>query len=365
MTSNTIVSEATRPHQLTSKAFVTTGRAASLIGCCINHVKALCEADELEHFRTSGGHVRVRVPSLLSYVYGVDESDQQAELSASGGVALYVRVSSSKQEKAGSRERQLERLQAEATKRGFDNPKVYSETASAFGNREVMNKLIDSIIDGETKVIICEYMDRVSRVPALTHLILHICKRYGCEIICIDKEETNPDELDTMMRELCDYVCILSNRLAAQKSKKVTVKTVESETVKRLFELRAQGHSITAIWKKAKTEGLSNDRGEPLSYYKCQQLLEENASAMGAVIGEEVGQTGQEVVEDFVVGRLTPADKPARLFASEIREAYEDYCKSRCVQPLPFSEVGRCLKKHFNGARYKTLGQVAYRLAWN
>jgi len=70
MTATAIVSEASRPQQLSSKAFVTTGKAANLIGCSINHVKALCESSELEHFRTSGGHVRVRVPSLLSYVYG-------------------------------------------------------------------------------------------------------------------------------------------------------------------------------------------------------------------------------------------------------------------------------------------------------
>ncbi|MBN2477390.1 MAG: recombinase family protein [Pirellulales bacterium] len=210
-----------------SRAYVTTGNAAEYAGCSRNTIKALLASGELQGYQTEGGHWRVSTPSLLSYVDGIEASELVEETTAHKGVVIYARVSSDKQKQAGSLTRQIERLRGEvSTREGVEGEAipVYEDCASAFGNRDNLNRLVDAMLDGQVKRIYAEYYDRISRVPALSAMIEHLARRCGVEIICLDVEETDPTEHDAWIKELISYITVVSNRVSAAKSRKVTVK---------------------------------------------------------------------------------------------------------------------------------------------
>ena len=131
---------------------------------------------------------------------------------------------------------------------------VYSDVATSFGSRDGLNRLVDDIIDGKVKKIYCEYLDRLSRVPGLTHLINHLCKRYGVEVIALDLEDSEENEI--YQKELLGFLTVWCNRQSAMKSRKVTVKGVSPEALERMVALRRSGLTLIAITAKLEEEGL-------------------------------------------------------------------------------------------------------------
>ena len=134
-----------KAHPLAGHSFVTTGQAALYSGLCRNSIKALLASGELTGRLTKGGHWRVGVASLLSYVDGVEQEELVEEVTPHKGVACYIRVSSEKQAEAGSLERQEARLRAEVSSRENIPAKslpIYSDIASSFGSRKGLNALV-------------------------------------------------------------------------------------------------------------------------------------------------------------------------------------------------------------------------------
>ena len=237
-------------NSIANRAYVTTGKAASYAGVSRNTVKALLAADELQGFQTEGGHWRVSTASILSYVDGVEPEDLAGEATPNKGVVVYARVSSQNQKQAGALARQVERLQDEVSKtEGIeaDAIPVYQDCASAFGNRDNLNRLVDAMLDGEVTKVYATYADRISRVPALTRMIEHIARRCNVELVFLDVEETDPTEQNEWVKELVAYITVISNRVSAAKSRLVTVKEVGEETIAKLLDMRAKGMSLTPL----------------------------------------------------------------------------------------------------------------------
>ncbi|NQU20767.1 MAG: recombinase family protein [Candidatus Nealsonbacteria bacterium] len=350
---------------VSSRAYVTTGQAADYAGVSRNTVKALIASDELQGYRTEGGHWRVSTSSLLSFVDGIEQEDVVEEATAHKGVAIYARVSSNNQRLAGSLDRQIDRLKEEVSEREgieADVIPIYQDCASAFGNREHLNRLVDAMLDGQVTRIYCEYQDRLSRVPALTCILQHIAKRHGVEIICLDVEETDPTEQDAWIKELIAYITVVSNRVSSAKSRKVTVKEVDEKTIKRLLDLRAKGLSLTEIARRAKAEGLSTTKGELLSYYKCRDMIfNGKGQALAAALGKEIVDP-KALVAEFIETNIVKDDTPkARLYSPDVSAAYVAFCEARAIQPLAVSQVGMALNKKFRGCKFKSNGRIAYR----
>ena len=132
---------------------------------------------------------------------------------------------------------------------------VYSDVASSFGSRDSLNRLVDDIIDGKVRKVYCEYLDRLSRVPGLTHLINHHCKRYAVEVIALDLEDT--EDKDVYQAELLNFLTVWCNRRSSDKAEIVTVKHVW-EAIERMVALRKQGFSLTKITNKLNEEGFQD-----------------------------------------------------------------------------------------------------------
>jgi len=373
MTSTIVSGKSLSCNTIATRAYVTTGKAAQYAGLCRNSIKALLDTGELTGFQTEGGHWRISTASLLSYVDGIEQESIVEETTEHKGVAIYARVSSHNQKQAGSLTRQIERLQKEVSEReGIDANviPVYEDCASAFGNREQLNRLVDAMLDGQVKRIYCEYLDRLSRVPALTALIEHLAKRNGVEVVCLDVEETDPTEQDAWIKELISYITVVSNRVSAAKSRKVTVKQLSEATLSRLFALRNQGYSLTQVTALAKKEGLRTKDGEPLSYFKVRNTIyNSKGKAHAAALGLDSVYDPQKELRKWVAenmhetpeGETTEKGLVPRVKASEVTAAYRSHCKEQGYRPLNAGQIGSAITEVFGPRKFRTRGMVAYK----
>lgn len=347
---------------LLSRAFVSSGQAAEYAGVSRQTIINYIARGELDCVKTSGGHTRVKTTSLLTLVDGIDPEEQQTELSATKGVTLYARVSSDKQKQAGSLDRQIARLRAEAGEAESIDPEaipLYSDCASSFGERKALNALVDAMLDGKVRKVYVLYMDRLSRVPSTTSLLEHIARRCNVEIIALEAENNDAEEDNFFIQELIAFITVISNRVSAAKSRKVTVKNVDGDTTKTLAKWRSEGLSLTAIWKRAKKEGLTTEAGDSLSYYKIKELLEN--SAVAVAVGETIVNP-QQVLSEFIESQVVTDETPkARVYSSEVTAAYVAFCERRAIAPLPNSQLGIMLAEKFPGCKFKTMGKTAYR----
>ena len=83
----------------------------------------------------------------------------------SNAVALYVRVSTTKQKKSGNLERQQQRLEGYAQKKGYQIIQVYKEVASGVNDRRrVLHRLLKHCRSNPPfQRVIIEYSDRLAR----------------------------------------------------------------------------------------------------------------------------------------------------------------------------------------------------------
>lgn len=351
---------------LPASGYVTTGEAATRYGLCRNSIKALLRSGDLEGHETQGGHWRVSVASLLEYFDGVSREEAIEVTTDNKGVAIYARVSSEKQEQAGSLERQIDRLLEEVSKREGVAPKclpIYKDVASSFGDREGLNKLVDAMLNGQIKRLYVEYLDRLSRIGALTSLLEHIAARCGVELVYLDVETKDPTELQYMADELIAYITVVANKVSAAKSRTVTVKHLSEDTIKALLGYRKSGLSLTAIWNKANADGLTTEKGDKLSYYMVKETLfngKGKALALGCGESEAVSPNAElrEWLKETLVEDETEG---ARVYSPEIMKAYAKHCKARKVTPLDAGSVGKEVNALWAGRRFKTVGKVAYR----
>ncbi len=376
--------DSTRPTCLTSsrpsESYVTTGRAGLYAGLSRNSIKALLKSGELVGRKTRGGHWRIKTSSLVCWVEGVEE--EEIEGGQDGGVVVYIRVSSAKQQADGSLDRQRERLTSEvASREGISREEVvvFSECASSFGRRPKLYSLVDGILAGTIKKIYVEYLDRWSRTSSERCLLEHLASQRGCEIIPLDLETTDPADIAYLTQELIAYITVVTNRVSAAKSRIVTFKELSDETIRTLFCWMGEGLGLTAIFQRAKKEGLrteakgpsstnSNDKpGEPLSYYKIRDLLH---NGKGKLVGTVVGMDSTsptQILSDWLGENVVEDDtKGTKVFTEDIREEYKRYCVGIGIEALPINNVGQAMTTLFPGRGYKTsktgrTGLKAYR----
>lgn len=253
--------------------------AADMLGVSPATARRMIAGGQIESATTLGGHRRVSVASINNWLGFDDGGDNEQE--RVGEIAIYCRVSSLSQDRQGSLDRQLERLLSEVAEReGIERGEiqVYKDVASSFGNREGLNNLVEAIIGGKVTRIYCEFQDRLSRVPALTRLIESLAGARGVEIIHLDKEEKDADSLQDAMKELLDYCTVVSNRISAAKSRKVTFKELEPQTVARIIELRETGHNVSEIYRLLESEGHKATTGmgktSRVSMMKIRRVIE-------------------------------------------------------------------------------------------
>jgi len=306
-----------------TSGFLTTGQTADLLGISIPTVKALIRDGSLRSYVTRGGHHRLESRTVYAYLNGEEECEPSALDEQGRCIAVYVRVSSGQQASDGSLDRQLERLLEEVEKReGVDRKDilVFKDVASAFGSRPGLNALVDSMLEGRISQIYCEYADRLSRVSALTRLIEHLAERNQVEIVALDVEETDETDHGFFVKELLDYLTVVTNRMSAAKSRKVTVKAISEDVARKVWAWRGQGYSVTRCHKMAVKVGLTNERGEVLTYHAVEKILTHPAYAVYGL----ANKSPKELAEDWLTSSLIlTSSKTDRIMSRDLRGAYE------------------------------------------
>ena len=238
MNASTTLSPPDRNH---NGQFLRISEASALLGVSQSTVRTLCESGDIQTYRTVGGHRRVCYSSAYAHAYGVQPDDKQNGENGTR-IAIYCRTSSESQRE--SLNRQTERLLSEVAQReGISEQeiKVYREVASSYGNRKALNSLIDGMCEGKVSRVYVEFEDRLSRIESTTSIIFHIANRFGVEIVCLDTENTDPDDMAVAMGELLKHSQVLCARMAARKSALICRKVLPPECVQRIVELRQAG----------------------------------------------------------------------------------------------------------------------------
>lgn len=344
-------------HSSVSSSYLTTGQAANKLGLSIPTVKSLIADGSLRSYVTKGGHHRLCAKSVHSFLMGEEESDQTQLEQEQRSIAIYVRVSSQSQASDGSLDRQNERLLTEVCEReGIERESilVFKDIASSFGGREGLNKLVDSMLEGKIGKVYCEYQDRLSRIGALTKLVEHLAERSNVEIVCLDVEETDVEDNAYFVKELLDYITVVTNKISAAKSRRVTMKGVGDEVAKRVLKLRGQGYSVSKIAQIAREENLTNDRDEVLSSYMVEKVV---FDPQYAIHGLQVQP--KQIAKEWLVANITRVEG-ARLMNRELMAAYEKSCQEKGIHPIAKSDLGLLMVEIFGG-RYRTQGTTAYR----
>ena len=336
-----------------NSSWLTVSQASHTYGVCPQTIRNEIERGNLEAVRTSGGHRRISLMSLRVFFEGIDptEDEQGRGIVGDGsGVVCYCRVSDvsqnakSKVDGQSSLDRQIEDLTRRTAEReGLDKGgiPVYKDVASSFGDRPGLNRLIDDIIDGRVTKIYCLYLDRLSRVPALTCLVQHLAKRYNVQIVALDTEDCETQEV--WQKELLGYITVWCNRISASKAAEVCRRDLTPEAIERAIVLRREGHSIRSVYNILVSEGYKNIKGEAISYEKLRKTLDGNGceSALNKVVATEgIANPCEKFVSTYIV-----KEEGAKLTFKMAKAGYMAWCKGNGFAVQTGSNFGKALHK--------------------
>ena len=333
--------DSTSPHS--HSQLVSIGRAAFEMGVSRQSLRSWEKSGQIGRaLRTPGGGRRFCLRSLRKSL-GVEE-DSNKDSSTERRPSWYARVSSETQSKAGSLLRQQERLtEFVLEKEGVNKEAIleYSDVASSFGDRPSLNKCISDVIAGKISVIYIQHISRLSRVPSLTKLVEYICRQNNVRIVAIDVDETR-DIVEENMRELLDFVHVISCRLNAQRNGDRAKRRFSPEVLEKVRIWKKAGHSISGIVRLATQDNLRTTGDHPLSYHTIRLHLIGDAAAVADVaMPLEVSHS----FADFAKVHLRK-NKGGRVKAGAIRDAYLAYCKEQGIdKPISRFFCGRFLRR--------------------
>jgi predicted site-specific integrase-resolvase len=297
--------------------------------------------------RTLGGHRRYDLTAVKTQLFGLTNVQRNDD---KGQTALYARVSSQGQKNS------LE-LQKKELQEHYPNAITFSEIRSSFSGRKQLNQLIDAVIEGRVKQIVCTYKDRLSRIGALTRLIEHICTRFGCEIVYLNTLAEDPNDTFNF-QEVVDYMCVIANTANGKKAGKKLRKHLADGGLQRAIELYNEGRSLTEITSRLISEGYKTDKGDAPSYHIVRSWL------TNKVVEAANTKPPSNSFIDFVKQHYRKNEKSRELVA-DLRQKYVEYCKQQNIEPINAKQCAYIMRKTFGMTPYQTwTDKHAYRLAW-
>jgi len=345
------------PSAQSHSSFVASGSllkmcdAARLAGISVELLRYYANCGTVECERTIGGHRLVKRDSLVRAL-GLNVEDTTDEPTAERQTVIYARVSTDKQRKEGNLTRQVERLEAYAREHyAAESTTTIQETGSGLNHeRKGFVRLVDLVLDGRVKRILCEFGDRISRNSR--SLVYRLCEKMGVEIVETrpsdglndeDKERTESEEL------AYDVMAVMTCFTAKHNGRRggLINRFVVSETTRtRILALHESGHSYRDICRVIKREGHTElNHGRVVKEHNIRSIL--LAYAKDKKKAGNDCQPKPQSVERFVqlhCEKGDPGDSQCRVFARPLFLFYLRHCHAEHCQALSRVEFAKAFQ---------------------
>jgi putative resolvase len=305
--------------------------AARLAGISVELLRYYANTGVVECQRTLGQH-RLIVRDSLIRALGLNVEDAQEDAGTAERVTLiYARVSTDKQKQAGNLARQVERLERYAAEHyAGESLLTIAETGSGLNHdRKGFCRLIDLVLDGKAKRVLCEFGDRISR--NCRSLVYRLCEKMGVEIVETrsvdgltedDKEKTESEELayDVMAVMTC-----FTARVNGKRGGEVGKFVVSEDTKTRICALHETGRSYREICRIIQREGhLDLNHGRAVKEHNIRHILL-------AYQKKSPAKPKPQTIDQFILHNCEqgdPGDPANRVFARPLFLAYLQFCKT-------------------------------------
>lgn len=167
---------------------LTIQQAAEYLNVHPDTLRKWDRANKLKPVVTTGGHRRYQQETLDEYI-GIHTNKAEVKNVA----ATYSRVSSHEQKAKGDLDRQSQRLSEYCAKKKYNVEYIIKDVGSGMSDiRSGFVKLTNLVINKKITKIIIEHKDRLTKFQF--NFIEMMYKSYGCEIICVEKNDVSEEE---------------------------------------------------------------------------------------------------------------------------------------------------------------------------
>ena len=145
-----------------SKKMVSIGKAADMLGVCLDTLREWDKEGKIVPVKTPGNHRRYLVSDIEKF-QGIAVKEDKTDI-VSIPVVAYSRVSSHEQKAKGDLERQSGRLLTYCVKKGYNVVKSYEEVGSGMcDTRPRLRQLFKLVEEKQVKKVVVEHKDRLTR----------------------------------------------------------------------------------------------------------------------------------------------------------------------------------------------------------
>ena len=192
------------------KEFLSAGEAARLLGVSVKTIQRWDKVGLLPVVRTTTNQRRIPMDAIHLLLNTPGKAPR---------CAIYARVSSAKQERAGNLLRQVERLEQAARERGYQVVALIQEQASGLSEkRPGLKKLLQLIDHLEIDLVLIEDPDRLVRFG---YSYLEETFRWRHVRIAVVEPPKAQIPTEELVQDLLSIVTIFSDRLYGSRAKKV------------------------------------------------------------------------------------------------------------------------------------------------
>ena len=185
--------------------FVSIGKAAKMIGMSIEGLRKWEAAGILIPVRTLTNQRRYRVTDLRALM-GEDPSPAARDTRC----ILYARVSTRKQQEAGTLDRQLGRLTSFAAEQHWTVIAALTDVASGLNEkRRGLRQLLSLVQEKQAAIVVVEYQDRLARF-GFAYLETFL-RAFGARIVVMERTPT--DEHQELVHDLIAITTSFSARI--------------------------------------------------------------------------------------------------------------------------------------------------------
>ena len=256
--------------------------AASLASVSIQTIRRYRDCGKLPCIRATSNSWTKYQENDIRKVFGLRTIPKEQ----SPRIACYVRCSSASQKTAIINQREkLHKIILDKEKE--NNPIVYEEIASSFSERKSLQRMLYDVIDGKLpqgSKIYATYQDRVARIPGMRVMIEGILSRYGVGITYTDKID-DTILISQELQDLISFVHVISSRQCAKRGGMKRKIDINSDLLKRCYELKTQGVSDRLCCDTINKEGFTDQHGKPYKYGCLGSRIRDNWEMLTKLYG--------------------------------------------------------------------------------